>query len=191
MTQHLTWNSQIATWLEDPYTILNFSGNSSPETQTPSHLPTPAPMSTACQSAHPSVHLNPSMPIQEMTKHLMILQTWLQLKMKQTLKDLSWQLTNSSSLAPPHPSPSSGNPIHSMVPIPRNSVLSFFSASWIFGTAKTSSALKKTRSTTPFPIWRESHWIVSNLYFWACMTPFGSQILISSSWNLKTTLDLS
>src|SRR5882724_3442198 len=48
-------NSQIAAGLEGPYTILNLSGNSSQRTQTPPHLPTPVPMSTAHQSAHPSV----------------------------------------------------------------------------------------------------------------------------------------
>src|SRR5882724_3119991 len=48
-------NSQIAAGLEEPYTILNLSGDSSPGTQTPPHQPTPVPMSTAHQSAHPSV----------------------------------------------------------------------------------------------------------------------------------------
>ena len=54
MTQFPTRNSQIAERLEDSYTILNFSRNSSQGTQTLSHLPTPTPMSTAHQSAHPS-----------------------------------------------------------------------------------------------------------------------------------------
>src|SRR5882724_8535505 len=55
MTQFPTRNSQIAERLEDSYTILDFSRNTSPGTQTLSHLPTPTPMSTAHQSAHPSV----------------------------------------------------------------------------------------------------------------------------------------
>src|SRR5882724_12033460 len=36
-----------------------------------------------------------------------------------------------------------------------------------------------------------SHWIVSNLHFWTCMTMSGSQISIYSSWNSKTTSPLS
>src|SRR5882724_13506811 len=55
MTQCLTQNSRIAAGLEDPYTILDFSENSSPGTQTPPHLPTPVPMLTAHQSMHPSI----------------------------------------------------------------------------------------------------------------------------------------
>jgi len=51
MTQCLTQNSRIAAGLKESYTILNFSGNTSPVTQTPLPLPTPIPMSTAHQSA--------------------------------------------------------------------------------------------------------------------------------------------
>jgi len=55
MTQCPTRNSRIAAGLKDPYTILDFSGNTSSGTQTLPHQPIPVPMSTAHQSAHPSV----------------------------------------------------------------------------------------------------------------------------------------
>src|SRR5882724_3211436 len=54
MKKQLTRNSRIAAGLKDPYTILYFSRNTRPGTQTPLHLPTPVPMSSAHQSTHPS-----------------------------------------------------------------------------------------------------------------------------------------
>src|SRR5882724_6096308 len=52
MTQHTTRNSQRAAGLEDLFTFLDPSGNSIPGTNTPSHLPTPANMSSKHESAH-------------------------------------------------------------------------------------------------------------------------------------------
>ena len=51
-----TWNSQQAGF-EDIFTLLDPSGNSTPETQSTTHPPTPAPMSTA-QPA--SAHIDPN-----------------------------------------------------------------------------------------------------------------------------------
>src|SRR5882724_7390053 len=53
MTQHTTQNSRRAAGLEDLFTILNYSRNSTPGTHTPSHPPTPTPMSSTRQSAQP------------------------------------------------------------------------------------------------------------------------------------------
>src|SRR5882724_856176 len=52
MTQHTTRNSQRAAGLEDLFTFLDPSGNSIPGTNTPSHPPTPANMSSQHKSAH-------------------------------------------------------------------------------------------------------------------------------------------
>src|SRR5882724_1425151 len=52
MTQHSTRNSRRAAGLEDLFTFLDPSGNSIPGTNTPSHLPTPANMSSQPESAH-------------------------------------------------------------------------------------------------------------------------------------------
>src|SRR5882724_1635725 len=52
MTQHTTQNSQRAAGLEDLFTFLDPSGNSIPGTNTPSHPPTPANMSSQHESAH-------------------------------------------------------------------------------------------------------------------------------------------
>src|SRR5882724_2078202 len=65
MTQCNTRNSRIAAGLKDPYTILNFSRNSTPGIRTLSHPPTPIPMSSPHQSAHQSAqpksaHIDPT-----------------------------------------------------------------------------------------------------------------------------------
>src|SRR5882724_11365894 len=52
MTQHTTRNSRRAAGLEDLFTFLDPSGNSIPGTNTPSHLPTPANMSSQPESTH-------------------------------------------------------------------------------------------------------------------------------------------
>src|SRR5882724_13549803 len=52
MTQHTTRNSRRAAGLEDLFTFLDPSGNSIPGTNTPSHLLTPANMSSQHESAH-------------------------------------------------------------------------------------------------------------------------------------------
>src|SRR5882724_11838159 len=52
MTQHTTRNSRRAAGLEDLFTFLDPSGNSIPGTNTPSHPPTPANMSSQHESAH-------------------------------------------------------------------------------------------------------------------------------------------
>src|SRR5882724_6252379 len=52
MTQRTTRNSQRAAGLEDLFTFLDPSGNSIPGTNTPSHPPTPANMSSQPKSAH-------------------------------------------------------------------------------------------------------------------------------------------
>src|SRR5882724_3004552 len=52
MTQHTTQNSRRAAGLEDLFTFLDPSGNSIPGTNTPSHPPTPANMSSQPESAH-------------------------------------------------------------------------------------------------------------------------------------------
>src|SRR5882724_5282285 len=52
MTQRTTRNSQRAAGLEDLFTFLDPSGNSIPGTNTPSHPPTPANMSSQPESAH-------------------------------------------------------------------------------------------------------------------------------------------
>src|SRR5882724_7427904 len=52
MTQHNTQNSRRAAGLEYLFTFLDPSGNSIPGTNTPSHPPTPANMSSQHKSAH-------------------------------------------------------------------------------------------------------------------------------------------
>src|SRR5882724_3009400 len=52
MTQHTTRNSRRAAGLEDLFTFLDPSGNSIPGTNTPSHPPTPANMSSQPESTH-------------------------------------------------------------------------------------------------------------------------------------------
>src|SRR5882724_2382111 len=52
MTQRTTRNSRRAAGLEDLFTFLDPSGNSIPGTNTPSHPPTPANMSSQPKSAH-------------------------------------------------------------------------------------------------------------------------------------------
>src|SRR5882724_4006918 len=52
MTQRTTRNSRRAAGLKDLFTFLDPSGNSIPGTNTPSHLPTPAKMSSQHKSAH-------------------------------------------------------------------------------------------------------------------------------------------
>ena len=70
MTQRTTRNSRRAAGLEDSFTILNYSGNSTPSTHTPSHPPTPVPMSSAHQSAQPEIaHTQPGDILVEPTDH--------------------------------------------------------------------------------------------------------------------------
>src|SRR5882724_711955 len=52
MTQCTTRNSQRAAGLKDLFTFLDPSGNSIPGTNTPSHPPTPANMSSQHESTH-------------------------------------------------------------------------------------------------------------------------------------------
>src|SRR5882724_2672135 len=70
MTQRTTWNSRRAAGLEDSFTILNYSESSTPSTHTPSHPPTPLPMSSARQSAQPEItHAQPRNIQVEPTDH--------------------------------------------------------------------------------------------------------------------------
>src|SRR5882724_467802 len=52
MSQHTTRNSIRSGTVDDNFTILDNSGNSNPETQPPTHPPTPANMSTHFGLAH-------------------------------------------------------------------------------------------------------------------------------------------
>ena len=52
MSQCTTRNSIRAGTVDDNFTFLDNSGNSNPETQPPTHPPTPANMSTHLGSAH-------------------------------------------------------------------------------------------------------------------------------------------
>src|SRR5882672_12507007 len=92
-----TQNSQQA-GLEYPFTLLDPSGNSTPATQSVSHPPTPAPMSSTQQG---STILTPDFP------RLSI---------------------NSSNTTPPNPNPNPRNLTHFMVPTPENFTISFYSA---------------------------------------------------------------
>jgi len=121
MTQCNTQNSRIVAGLEDPYTIFNISRNLTPGTQTPSHPPTPIPMSSAHQSAQPkSTHIDPTdneTPDETLAKTLIHEEA-------ETLRFIIATI-NSSSPVLPCPIPSSGNPIHSMDPTPRTLYLHF------------------------------------------------------------------
>jgi len=191
MTQHLTQNSQIAAGLEDPYTILNYSRNSSPGTQTLSHLPTPAPMSTACQSTHPSIpsesfHANPGNDkTPNDTPDMATTQD--EADAKRFIMAINKLVQSHTSMS----KPKLQDPIHSMVPIPKKLCTFIFQCKLNFWDCKDLFSTEEDKVNYALSHLKGITLDCFKPILWGCMTLFGSQILISSSWNSKTTLDLS
>src|SRR5882724_1198222 len=115
MTQHTTRNSQRAAGIEDPFTLI--SGISSPTTQTPPHLITPAMMSRdPSESAH--IH-----PVDDDTMEPTSVPTTQDQEASTFVKDISMIIGNNLGS-----NPNFGNQILSMVPTPENSALLSYSA---------------------------------------------------------------